>query len=87
MAGTPLPVPTTLKKLPLAALAEHRYGREEMLALLLDDPPLPPDLSKIPVLSHAQPLQPLALIPFTEVEQVKGVKTVLLGIKTVLYPC
>ena len=51
-------------------LAEYRYGREEMLALLQDNPPLPSDLSKVPVLSHVQPLQPLALIPLTEIEQV-----------------
>ena len=71
MAGTPVTPSTSLKKLPLA---EHRYGREEMLALLLDNPPLPSDLSKIPVLSHVQPLQPLALIPFTEIEQVRGME-------------
>lgn len=53
-------------------LAEYRYGREEMLSLLLDDPPLLQDLAKIPMLCHPQALKPLSLMPLTEIEQVRG---------------
>ena len=51
-------------------LAEHRYGREEMLCLYQENPPLPSQMADIPDLVRREAVQPLALLPLTEQEQV-----------------
>ncbi|KAG8445408.1 hypothetical protein GDO86_010261 [Hymenochirus boettgeri] len=57
--------------LPKYKLADHRYGREEMLALYVKDNKVPSDLLDkefLPILKE-EPLLPLALVPFTDEEQ------------------
>ncbi|XP_034090456.1 GRB10-interacting GYF protein 2 isoform X7 [Gymnodraco acuticeps] len=57
--------------LPKYKLAEYRYGREEMLALYIEDDKIPLDLHDkefLPILQE-EPLPPLALVSFTEEEQ------------------
>ncbi|KAK1879499.1 GRB10-interacting GYF protein 2 [Dissostichus eleginoides] len=57
--------------LPKYKLAEYRYGREEMLALYVEDDKIPLDLHDkefLPILQE-EPLPPLALVSFTEEEQ------------------
>ncbi|KAG7470881.1 hypothetical protein MATL_G00118540 [Megalops atlanticus] len=57
--------------LPKYKLADYRYGREEMLALYVNDNKIPLDLQDkefLPILQE-EPLPPLALVPFTEEEQ------------------
>ncbi|XP_076131454.1 GRB10-interacting GYF protein 1 isoform X1 [Alosa pseudoharengus] len=59
--------------MPKSKLADYRYGREEMLALYIKDNKVPEQLQDkefAPVLQE-QPLQPLALVPLTEEEQVE----------------
>uniref|UniRef100_A0A8C1IY80 GRB10 interacting GYF protein 2 n=1 Tax=Cyprinus carpio TaxID=7962 RepID=A0A8C1IY80_CYPCA len=59
--------------LPKYKLADYRYGREEMLALYVKDNMIPVDLHDkefLPILQE-EPLPPLALVPFTEEEQVR----------------
>uniref|UniRef100_A0A672K2G4 GRB10 interacting GYF protein 2 n=1 Tax=Sinocyclocheilus grahami TaxID=75366 RepID=A0A672K2G4_SINGR len=59
--------------LPKYKLADYRYGREEMLALYVKDNVIPVDLHDkefLPILQE-EPLPPLALVPFTEEEQVR----------------
>lgn len=51
-------------------LADHRYGREEMLSLYQENPILPSRIAWIPDLVRTEALQPLALLPLTEQEQV-----------------
>uniref|UniRef100_A0A3B3S8X1 GRB10 interacting GYF protein 1 n=1 Tax=Paramormyrops kingsleyae TaxID=1676925 RepID=A0A3B3S8X1_9TELE len=53
--------------LPKYKLADYRYGREEMLALYLQNHNLQ-DKEFLPILQE-EPLPPLALVPFTEEEQ------------------
>ena len=67
LATTPTPTSSSAKKL---ALAEHRYGREEMLSLFQENPPLPSRIARIPDLVRTEATQPLALIPLTDQEQV-----------------
>lgn len=60
--------------LPKYKLADYRYGREEMLALYVKDNKIPIDLHDkefLPILQE-EPLPPLALVSFTEEEQVGG---------------
>ncbi|XP_061776340.1 GRB10-interacting GYF protein 2 isoform X3 [Nerophis ophidion] len=57
--------------LPKYKLADYRYGREEMLALYVEDHKIPVDLHDkefLPILQE-EPLPPLALVSFTEEEQ------------------
>ncbi|ESO08044.1 hypothetical protein HELRODRAFT_138134, partial [Helobdella robusta] len=49
-------------------LADHRYGREEMLALFTHSDEAPDQLKEHPIYS-ADALVPLALLPQTEEEQ------------------
>ena len=51
-------------------LAEHRYGREEMLALFIPNTKPPERLDEFPALKSDKPLHPLAFLPLTEDEQV-----------------
>lgn len=61
--------PTTTNKIPLA---EHRYGREEMLLFYSDSPPFPHNMANIPTLVRTQPVSPIAMFPPTPEEQVKS---------------
>lgn len=65
------PPPPNLTAAPKYSLAQYRYGREEMLALIPKDPKKPDcllkDTSKIVKDTFAMPL---ALTPHTEDEQV-----------------
>ena len=54
-------------------LAEHRYGREEMLALFDPSNTAPDDLSEHPVYV-AESLNPISFIPMTEEEEVNILK-------------
>ena len=51
-------------------LAENRYGREEMLALMPDQPTRSPMNSELESILLDEALTPLALLPLTEEEQV-----------------
>ncbi|XP_046594566.1 GRB10-interacting GYF protein 2 isoform X2 [Neodiprion lecontei] len=55
---------------PRYQLAEHRYGREEMLALFDRNYKAPEPLASFPALYIIQAQQPLALTPMTEEEAV-----------------
>jgi len=50
-------------------LAEHRYGREELLALYKMTSSVTPDLQDTTVMLP-KPVPPLALVPMSEDEQV-----------------
>ncbi|ELT97401.1 hypothetical protein CAPTEDRAFT_40812, partial [Capitella teleta] len=50
-------------------LAEHRYGREEMLALLCYSKETPSEILEIPPIAVEKSQKPLALIPLSEEEQ------------------
>ncbi|XP_047137848.1 GRB10-interacting GYF protein 2 isoform X1 [Hydra vulgaris] len=50
-------------------LAEFRYGREEMLALLSDNYDLPLGLKEFEDIINKRPVQPLAFIPVSEEEE------------------
>jgi len=50
-------------------LAEHRYGREELLALYKMTSSVTPDLEDTTVMLP-KPVSPLALVPMSEEEQV-----------------
>lgn len=63
---SPAVVTTTYK------LAEHRYGREEMLALFAETREVPEELKEVPIIVSEKPLQPLALIPLSSDEQVSN---------------
>ena len=52
-------------------LAENRYGREEMLALMPDQPTRPPMNSELESILLDEAITPLALLPLTEDEQVR----------------
>ncbi|XP_061835450.2 GRB10-interacting GYF protein 2 isoform X4 [Nerophis lumbriciformis] len=67
--------------LPKYKLADYRYGREEMLALYVEDHKIPVDLYDkefLPILQE-EPLPPLALVSFTEEEQRNFVMSVNSG--------
>uniref|UniRef100_A0A8D0EWZ4 GRB10 interacting GYF protein 2 n=1 Tax=Strix occidentalis caurina TaxID=311401 RepID=A0A8D0EWZ4_STROC len=71
-SGGSVTSPPLSPALPKYKLADYRYGREEMLALFLKDNKIPSDLLDkefLPILQE-EPLPPLALVPFTEEEQV-----------------
>ncbi|XP_077171599.1 GRB10-interacting GYF protein 1 isoform X3 [Paroedura picta] len=57
--------------MPKYKLAEYRYGREEMLALYVKDNKVPEEIQdkEFSAVLQDDPLQPLALVPFTEEEQ------------------
>uniref|UniRef100_H2Z8R8 Uncharacterized protein n=1 Tax=Ciona savignyi TaxID=51511 RepID=H2Z8R8_CIOSA len=50
-------------------LAQHRYGREEMLALFEKSDYVPPELLHAPNIISEDALIPLSLIPLTEEDQ------------------
>ena len=52
-------------------LADHRYGREELLALYQMTSSVSPDLQDSSIMV-TKPLPPLALVPMSEEEQVSG---------------
>lgn len=51
-------------------LAEFRYGREEMLALVTDDYEMPLGLKEFEDIINEKPNQPLAFIPLSDEEEV-----------------
>ena len=51
-------------------LAEHRYGREELLQLFSDDTTLPSDMPNLAPVTRKQLLIPLSFMPLSEEEQV-----------------
>ena len=55
------------RKLPLA---DHRYGKEEMIALYPDPIVYPQDMSNISTIVRPNRVPPFAFIPLTEKEQV-----------------
>ncbi|XP_058959916.2 GRB10-interacting GYF protein 2 isoform X2 [Pocillopora verrucosa] len=54
---------------PKYKLAEHRYGKEEMLALFSEDVMVPPELQLFDSICRTRPALPLAFQQFTEEEQ------------------
>lgn len=69
--GTPPPSPGFGKY----KLAEHRYGREEMLALFNSETEPPEELKKLTPVYVENKQDPLALVPLSEEEQVKKKST------------
>ena len=65
------PPPSPAIGMPMYKLAEHRYGREEMLALCGMPRDVPDELKEVPAIVAETPLQPLAIVPLSEDEQVK----------------
>ena len=53
-------------------LAEYRYGREEMLALFTPSQKMPEELAEFSAIITEKGQDPLALLPFTEEEQVSN---------------
>ena len=52
-------------------LAEFRYGREEMLALFVDNAKMPKELKDFgDIILQETPSEPLSFIPLTEEEEV-----------------
>ncbi|GFU48802.1 GRB10-interacting GYF protein 2 [Nephila pilipes] len=66
--STSAPPPTSMP-IPRYSLAEFRYGREEMLALIPKDVKMPNCLKQYPQLTKDKFQIPLALTPVTEEEQ------------------
>lgn len=56
---------------PKYKLAEHRYGKEEMLALFSEDVEMPKELEMFDSICRNRPVLPLAFQPLTEEEQVQ----------------
>lgn len=56
---------------PKYKLAEHRYGKEEMLALFSEDVNIPEELEMFDSICRNRPVLPLAFQPLTEEEQVQ----------------
>ena len=56
---------------PKYKLAEHRYGKEEMLALFSEDVEMPKELEMFDSICRNRPVLPLAFQPLTEEEQVR----------------
>lgn len=54
-------------------MAEHRYGREEMLLFHMDNPLFPRNMANIPTLVRTQPVSPIAMFPPSPEEQVKSI--------------
>ena len=77
-AGPPSPT-----KLPLSSssstaskklhfkMAEHRYGKEELLQLFYEDPIRPPGMPTLFPITRDKSLTPLAFMPLSEDEQVR----------------
>ena len=63
-------VQLTVCPIPKYKLAEHRYGREEMLALYIPSNHISAELREHPTICIEKPQQPLALVPLSEDEQV-----------------
>lgn len=55
---------------PKYKLAEFRYGKEEMLALFIEDLVKPSELERFPSITKEKVHFPLAFVPLTEEEQV-----------------
>ena len=55
---------------PKYKLAEHRYGKEEMLALFSEEVKIPEELEMFDSVCRSRPVLPLAFQPLTEEEQV-----------------
>jgi len=53
-------------------LADHRYGREELLALFTVTSTVSPDVEDTSIMLP-KPVPPLALLPMSEEEQVLGI--------------
>ncbi len=74
--GTTTPQKLTTPTTPTASLgkrfplAEHRYGREELLQLFGEDLAIPPDMVSLPPITRKQQLVPLAFMPLSSEEQV-----------------
>ncbi|CAH3157868.1 unnamed protein product [Porites evermanni] len=61
---------------PKYKLAEHRYGKEEMLALFSEDVKIPEELEMFESICRPRPVLPLAFQPLTEEEQRNSVGSV-----------
>ena len=82
-AGPPSPT-----KLPLSSssstaskklhfkMAEHRYGKEELLQLFYEDPIRPPGMPTLFPITRDKSLTPLAFMPLSEDEQVRWYRAV-----------
>lgn len=75
--GTSMSSPPPSPGLPKFKLAEHRYGREEMLAYFPKDIKMPPDLKQFAGLHKEQCQPPVTLLAMTEDEQVHESHTLL----------
>ena len=76
-------VPPSPTKLPLSSsstsaskklhfkMAEHRYGKEELLQLFCEDPTRPPDMPTLFPITRDNTHTPLAFMPLSEDEQVR----------------
>ncbi|CAF91982.1 unnamed protein product, partial [Tetraodon nigroviridis] len=73
-SGGSVTSPPPSPAMPKYKLAEYRYGREEMLALYVKDNKVPEDMQdkEFAAILQDEPMQPLALVPLTEEEQVRG---------------
>ncbi|KAI4808553.1 hypothetical protein KUCAC02_000610 [Chaenocephalus aceratus] len=71
-SGGSVTSPPPSPAMPKYKLAEYRYGREEMLALYIKDNKVPEDMQdkEFAAILQDEPMQPLALVPLTEEEQV-----------------
>lgn len=56
--------------IPKYKLAEHRYGREEMLALFVPNSSVPDNLKRFPSVCVDKVQHPLAFVPLSDEEQV-----------------
>ena len=65
------PPPSPGTGIPKYKLAEHRYGREEMLALFVPKSKIPEPLREAPSICVEKTLHPLVFIPPAEEEQVR----------------
>lgn len=61
---------------PKYKLAEHRYGKEEMLALFNEEVKIPEELEMFESVCRSRPVLPLAFQPLTEEEQRNAVGSV-----------
>uniref|UniRef100_A0A8C0XC99 GRB10-interacting GYF protein 2 n=1 Tax=Castor canadensis TaxID=51338 RepID=A0A8C0XC99_CASCN len=71
-SGSSVASPPSSPAMPKYKLADYRYGREEMLALYVKENKVPEELQdkEFAAVLQEEPLQPLALEPLTEEEQV-----------------
>uniref|UniRef100_A0A671N4L5 PERQ amino acid-rich with GYF domain-containing protein 1-like n=1 Tax=Sinocyclocheilus anshuiensis TaxID=1608454 RepID=A0A671N4L5_9TELE len=70
-SGGSVSSPPASPAMPKYKLAEYRYGREEMLALYVQDHKVPEEMQdkEFAAILQDEPQQPLALLPLTEEEQ------------------